>query len=606
MFHSNQSQILKQEVLTKRAIGKCRATPINYKERLFVLTPTHLTYYEGNEKSRGREKGSLELWKIKAIERVDDNALKKNFCFQIEYENYILYIKARDDKQRYDWMTILREEVEAKENNLQPTHHPGIFTSNLWTCCKEKEKNSSGCKNSFCYKDVINQSARYIGPRENGNGHCEINFKVTAKFDYNTTQETDLPLKKDQEYTVIDVSKVNWWLARDEFGKIGYIPSNFVVRHFGIESEKWYHADMTRQEADQVMQNTNDGTFLVRNASKPKMYTLSFSFQGVVKHYHIKTDSDNLFYVSQRHSFESVVQLIEYHKLNSAGLATRLRFPYTGTNNPPVLLGYGVFQINRNELTIMKQIGTGQFGTVHEALWKNNKLVAVKMMKPDSMSENDFIEEAKVMQRFQHRNLITLYGVCTTHPLYIVVELMKNGSLLDYLRNNKQLLEKTQVLIDIILKVSSAMEYLEKNKFIHRDLAARNCLVGENNTIKVGDFGLARYVLDDEYTASEGSKFPVRWAAPEVIEYTKFSSKSDVWSFGVLTWEVFTGGKSPYAMLNNYQVANEVRKGYRLEEPNNCPKDIYTLMCNCWHQTPEKRPSFCSIKEHLEKLTEDF
>ncbi|XP_065670769.1 cytoplasmic tyrosine-protein kinase BMX isoform X7 [Hydra vulgaris] len=602
MFHSNQSQILKQEVLTKRAIGKCRATPINYKERLFVLTPTHLTYYEGNEKSKGKEKGSLELWKIKAIERVDEKALKKKFCFQIEYEDYVLYIIAKDEKQRYDWMTILREEVEAKENNLQPSHHPGVFISSLWTCCTGKEKNSRGCKNSFCFEDAINKR-----PRENGNDHCEINFKVTAKFDYNTTQETDLPLKKDQEYTVIDVSQVNWWLARDEFGKIGHIPSNFVVRHFGIESEKWYHGDMTRQEADQVMQNSNDGTFLVRNASKPKMYTLSFSFQGAVKHYHIKTDSDNLFYVSQRHSFKSVVQLIEYHKLNSAGLVTRLRFPYTGTNNPPVLLGSGVFQINRNELTIMKQIGTGQFGTVHEALWKNNKLVAVKMMKPDSMSEHDFIEEAKVMQRFQHRNLVTLYGVCSTNsPLYIVVELMKNGSLLDYLRNNKQLLEKTQVLIDIILKVSSAMEYLEKNKFIHRDLAARNCLVGENSMIKVGDFGLARYVLDDEYTASEGSKFPVRWAAPEVIEYTKFSSKSDVWSFGVLTWEVFTGGKSPYAMLNNYQVANEVRKGYRLEEPNNCPKDIYTLMCNCWHQTPERRPSFCSIKEHLERLTEDF
>eukprot|EP00111_Clytia_hemisphaerica_P017808 TCONS_00052672-protein len=155
---------------------------------------------------------------------------------------------------------------------------------------------------------------------------------------------------------------------------------------------------MTRQEADVTLKSRDDGTFIVRNSSQPGMYTLSFCFQRVVKHYHIKVDAENKFYVSQRHHFDSVSKLIEYHKLNSAGLVTRLRIPYLGTEPPPVMLGYGVFQINRSELLFKREIGAGQFGTVHEAIWRKEKLVAVKQMKPDSMNTHDFIEEAKMMQ----------------------------------------------------------------------------------------------------------------------------------------------------------------------------------------------------------------
>lgn len=148
------------------------------------------------------------------------------------------------------------------------------------------------------------------------------------------------------------------------------------------------------------------------------------------------------------------------------------------------------------------------------------------------------------------------------------------------------------------------MSYLERHNYIHRDLAARNCLVGSENTVKVADFGLARYVLDDQYTSSGGTKFPIKWAPPEVLNYTRFSSKSDVWAYGefdeisadvhlfhtlcdsiagVLMWEVFTCGKMPYGRLKNTEVVERVQRGIILEKPKACAKEIYDVsrVCLC-------------------------
>jgi serine/threonine protein kinase len=151
------------------------------------------------------------------------------------------------------------------------------------------------------------------------------------------------------------------------------------------------------------------------------------------------------------------------------------------------------------------------------------------------------------------------------------------------------------VLLYMVIQICSALAYLEKKQFIHRDRAARNCLVGERNTVKVADFGLTRYVLDDEYT-STGTKFPIKWASPEVLHFTKFSSKSDVWAYGILLWEIFSGGKSPYPSMNNMEVVNQVtRHNYRMDRPHMCPSEIYRIMGLCWHEKPEKRPPFSEL-----------
>ncbi|EDO49804.1 predicted protein [Nematostella vectensis] len=216
-------------------------------------------------------------------------------------------------------------------------------------------------------------------------------------------------------------------------------------------------------------------------------------------------------------------------------------------------------------------------------MWRGTIPVAVKMMKDGAMSEEDFIEEAKVMKQFQHGNLVQLYGICSEKPIYIIQELMKGGCLLHYLRKSQFKLQSAE-MTEMVRQVAAAMKYLESHNFIHRDLAARNCLIGENRTVKVADFGLARYVIDDEYTASEGTKFPIKWAAPEVILYSKFSSKSDVWAFGILAWEVYTGGKQPYPATNNTDVVQMVINGYRLEKPLRCPDAAYSTMRKCWHE----------------------
>lgn len=180
----------------------------------------------------------------------------------------------------------------------------------------------------------------------------------------------------------------------------------------------------------------------------------------------------------------------------------------------------------------MKELGSGQFGVVKSGLWRGRTPVAIKMLQAGKMSEDDFLSEAEIMKRFDHPNLVKLLAICSRErPLYIVTELMENGCLLDYLRRMTDSLN-VDMLLYMAMQIAAGMAYLETKNFIHRDLAARNCLVGANNVVKVGDFGLARFLKSSEYEAREGSKYPVKWSAPEVINFGRFSIQSDIWSYG--------------------------------------------------------------------------
>ncbi|GCB81375.1 hypothetical protein scyTo_0021385, partial [Scyliorhinus torazame] len=263
-----------------------------------------------------------------------------------------------------------------------------------------------------------------------------------------------------------------------------------------------------------------------------------------VKHYHIREIDDALkrYYLAEKHVFDSIPELITYHQHNAAG----------------------TWEITATSLTFIEEVGCGQFGIVHMGYWKNKYQVAIKMIREGAMSEEDFIEEAQIMMKLSHEKLVQLYGVCTQDgPIYLVFEYMKHGSLSEYLRVNRGAFNKETLL------------------GICQD-AARNCLVGDSLSVKVSDFGMTRFVLDDQYTSSSGSKFPVKWSAPEVFRYSKFSSKSDAWSFGVLMWEVFSEGKMPYENRLNTEVVEELAAGFRLHKPKLASPLIYKIMSCCW------------------------
>lgn len=229
------------------------------------------------------------------------------------------------------------------------------------------------------------------------------------------------------------------------------------------------------------------------------------------------------------------------------------------------------WEIPRSEIQLIRKLGRGNFGEVYYGKWRNNIDVAVKTLREGTMSTQAFLQEAAIMKKFRHNRLVALYAVCSTEePIYIVQEYMSKGSLLDFLREGDGKNLQFEDLIYIAAQIASGMEYLESKQLIHRDLAARNVLIGENNVAKICDFGLARVIADDEYCPKQGSRFPVKWTAPEAIIYGKFSIKSDVWSYGIPFNQFYTIFIFFFFNLRNLQ-QNETKK---------TSKFTFFLFCN--------------------------
>ncbi|XP_051820759.1 tyrosine-protein kinase TXK [Antechinus flavipes] len=469
-------------------------------------------------------------------------------------------------------------------------------------------------KNRSNREHVQLSKRRPLPPLPQGEGHGE-KIRVIALYDFLPRESCNLALKRAEEYLVLEKYNAHWWRARDQSGKEGLIPSNYVTEYklTNLEIYEWYHKDVTRNQAEDLLrQESKEGAFIVRDSRRLGAYTISVYSRNrsnvvPIKHYQIKNHDSGQCFVTERHLFSSIPELIQYHQHNAAGLITRLRYPVGSMGKClPATAGfsYEKWKIDQSELTFIKEVGKGQFGVVHLGKWKSQVLVAIKAINEGAMSEDDFIEEAKVMMKLSHPRLVQLYGVCIQQkPLYIVTEFMENGSLLHYLRQRQGRLRR-EVLLSICQDVCEGMEYLERNNFIHRDLAARNCLVSATFVVKISDFGMTRYVLNDEYISSSGAKFPVKWSAPEVFHFNKYSSKSDVWSFGILMWEVFTEGKMPFAKESNLQVIEAISKGFRLYRPLLAPMIVYEVMYSCWHEKPEGRPTFAELTQTLTDIAE--
>ncbi|KAM9316647.1 tyrosine-protein kinase FRK [Gastrophryne carolinensis] len=437
-----------------------------------------------------------------------------------------------------------------------------------------------------------------------------------ALYNYNAGTNEELSFNAGDQLKIVEFTNDSWWKARalnrKEYRE-GYVPANYVAPVASIESKPWFFGPMKRMEAEKqlLLPGNTMGTFLIRESESEKGdYSLSV-YDGVsIKHYRVRKLDNGGFYITPKRKFKDLQELVQHYLSVTDGLCCKLTRPCKKSNIPlPPDLCYQTsdhWEIDRNSLKFLKKLGQGQFGEVWEGLWNNTISVAIKTLKPGSMNPEDFLAEAQLMKKLRHPKLIQLYAVCSKEePVYIITELMRHGSLLTYLKSDNGATISIPQQVDMGAQVASGMAYLETQNFIHRDLAARNVLVGDNGVYKVADFGLAR-VFEDEncYEAKNNIKLPVKWTAPEAIRHNKFTVKSDVWSYGILLYEIVTYGKMPYPGWNGRETVDRLEQGYRLPKPANCPQDFYTIMLDCWNAHPDNRPTFETLQWKLEDYFE--
>uniref|UniRef100_A0A3B3RMV1 Tyrosine-protein kinase n=1 Tax=Paramormyrops kingsleyae TaxID=1676925 RepID=A0A3B3RMV1_9TELE len=393
--------------------------------------------------------------------------------------------------------------------------------------------------------------------------------ECVAKYNFQGATDQDLPFSKGDVLTIIGVTKdPNWYKAKNPVGREGTIPANYVQKREGVKSGgklslmPWFHGKITRDQAECLLYPPETGLFLVRESTNyPGDYTLCVSCEGKVEHYRIIYHNGKLS-IDEEEYFSNLMQLVEVSRLE-------IRTALSTSHSSDVMVGD----------------------------YRGTK-VAVKCIKSDATAQA-FIAEASVMTQLRHNNLVQLLGVIIEEiGLFIVTEYMAKGSLVDYLRSRGRTVLGGECLLKFSLDVCEAMEYLEANNFVHRDLAARNVLVSEDNIAKVSDFGLTKEASSTQDTA----KLPVKWTSPEALREKQFSTKSDVWSYGILLWEIYSFGRVPYPRIPLKEVVPRVEKGYKMDAPDGCPLVVYDIMKQCWTLSPVERPSFQLLREKLQHI----
>ncbi|XP_016425447.1 megakaryocyte-associated tyrosine-protein kinase-like [Sinocyclocheilus rhinocerous] len=324
----------------------------------------------------------------------------------------------------------------------------------------------------------------------------------------------------------------------------------------------WFHGKISGPQAVGKLKPVEDGLFLVRESVRhPGDFVLCLCFSQKVFHYRV-IFKDNKLSIDNKQFFYNLIDMIEFYSRNQGALATLLLKPKKkeGTKSAETKLLKSGWLLDLSKLTLGETIGEGEFGDVCEGM---EHLESKKLLHRDLAGRNILVSEDTVAK-------VSDFGLAKSWRFYFCA----------FLRD-----------------VCEGMEHLESKKLLHRDLAGRNILVSEDTVAKVSDFGLAKV----SSTATDNSKLPVKWTAPEALKNTKFSAQSDVWSYGVLLWEIFSYGRQPYPKIPVSEVRERVDQGYRMEPPDECPPDVYSIMTSCWETEPKRRPSFHKLRERLEK-----
>ncbi|XP_073180116.1 megakaryocyte-associated tyrosine-protein kinase isoform X2 [Lepidochelys kempii] len=425
-----------------------------------------------------------------------------------------------------------------------------------------------------------------------------------AKHDHTKPKARELAFRKGDILTVVEVCEKGWYRAKhNDTGEEGLLSASSVREREAIRVDPklslmpWFHGKISGVEAVQALQPPEDGLFLVRESIRhPGDYVLCVSFGKEVIHYRV-IYQENCLSIDASVCFYNLIDMIEHYMNDQGAICTKLvkPKPKPGMKSAEEELAKAGWLLKLQHLKLGDKIGEGEFGAVLQAEYLGQK-VAVKNIRCD-VTAQAFLAETAAMTKVHHKNLVLLLGVILHNGLYIVMEFMSKGNLVNFLRTRGRSVLQPKQLIQFSLDVAQGMDYLESKKLVHRDLAARNILISEENVAKVSDFGLAK--VDPKGT--DATKLPVKWTAPEALKHNKFSAKSDVWSYGILLWEVFSYGRAPYSKMTLKEVTEMVEKGYRMEAPEECPPSLYTLMKTCWEIEPGKRPSFKKLTEKLQK-----
>nr|XP_018904229.1 PREDICTED: tyrosine-protein kinase Fer isoform X2 [Bemisia tabaci] len=367
-----------------------------------------------------------------------------------------------------------------------------------------------------------------------------------------------------------------------------------------LVEEEWFHGVLPREEVVRLL--TKEGDFLVRETCRnDENQTVLSVCWGGHKHFIVQTTAEGEFRF-EGPAFPTIQELIQYQYQSGLPVTSRsgaiLRSP----------IPRETWELNNDDVILMDKLGRGNFGDVYKARLRNtNQEVAVKTCRVTVAEEHKrkFLQEGRILKQYDHANIVKLIGICVQkQPIMIVMELVHGGSLLMFLRNNASSLVQKQ-LLQMCRDAAAGMRYLESKNCIHRDLAARNCLVGKDDIVKISDFGMSRE--EEEYIVSDGMKqIPIKWTAPEALNFGKYTSLCDVWSYGVLCWEIFSRGGTPYNGLSNTKAREKIDAGYRMPAPESTPDEMYRLMLRCWEYEPEKRPHFDQIFTVVDTLYDAY
>ncbi|CAJ0572855.1 unnamed protein product, partial [Mesorhabditis spiculigera] len=413
--------------------------------------------------------------------------------------------------------------------------------------------------------------------------------------------------------------------SADHLGPPHDPPQRVPSREFNVPIERqaeqtihmpWFHKDLSRERTERLLQHKADGTFLVRESTNyPGDYTLSMAYRAKVEHYRIYQAGGQLT-CDNEEFFSNLTQLVSHYKRDADGLCHRLvtpiineafRMPSTQTeleDKVKIFRSAGLV-IPSSQLKLGDIIGHGEFGDVLLGI-HNDRKVAVKVTKRGvaggGMSEC-LLDEARFMVDVSHRNLVGLVGVVVDDcDVFMLTEYMANGNLVDFLRSRGRHQLDRAHLLQFSIDICQGMCYLESRQIVHRDLAARNILLDDGLVAKISDFGLAKKAHAATQDSASG-KFPIKWTAPEALRHSKFSTKSDVWSFAVLLWEIFSFGRVPYPRIPIQDVVRHIERGYRMEAPEGCPNEITRLMTKAWSLQPQDRPSFGQMAAELQTIS---